>query len=144
LAEVEPTSAAVAGVVDLSKLLATTLAPGITGSSLAGKPATRAPTVADVPGEALGLAVAVADAVAVAGLVAAAAGEVDAVAAGVAEPGACAVHADAATITAAPAASSPRRAGMSVPMTFTGGVLLGVDAGCSLQFSQVEGIGLQL
>jgi hypothetical protein len=54
-----PTSAAVAGVDVLSKLLETTLAPGITGSSFSGNPATRAPTAAVVPGDADGLAGAV-------------------------------------------------------------------------------------
>ena len=50
-----PTSAAVAGTVVLSKLLETTWAPGISGRSFCGKPGTRAPTVADVPGSAEGL-----------------------------------------------------------------------------------------
>ena len=49
----------------LSKLLETTLAPGITGRSFCGKPATSAPTVAEVPGDAEGLGDAVVDGLAV-------------------------------------------------------------------------------
>src|SRR6478735_11169461 len=54
-----PTSAAVAGVEPLSKLLDTTVAPVMSGSSCCGKPATTAPTVADVLGDAEGLGEAV-------------------------------------------------------------------------------------
>ncbi len=62
-----PTRATVAGEEVLSKLLETTLAPGMTGSSFCGNPATSAPTVAEVPGDAEGLAGAVVAAWAVAG-----------------------------------------------------------------------------
>jgi hypothetical protein len=55
-----PTKATVAGVADLSKLLETTVAPGMSGRSCWGKPATSAPTVAEVPGDDEGLAEAVA------------------------------------------------------------------------------------
>src|SRR6476661_8536054 len=50
-----PTRATVAGTVVLSKLDDTTLAPGMSGSRVCGKPGTRAPTVAEVPGSADGL-----------------------------------------------------------------------------------------
>src|SRR6478736_7888648 len=58
-ADTVPTSAAVAGVDALSKLLDTTVAPVIRGRSCWGNPSTTAPTVADVLGDADGLGEAV-------------------------------------------------------------------------------------
>jgi hypothetical protein len=120
-----PTNAAVAGVEVLSKLLDTTFAPGITGSSFSGKPATNAPTAAVVPGEAVGLAGAVADACPVT--------EAEALAVPVAvAPGLAGVH--AARASTAPATITAQPAGLSFPITFTGTFLLVLtpDAASSL------------
>jgi hypothetical protein len=98
----------------------------MTGRSFAGKPATSAPTAAEVPGEADGLG----GAVVLAGADAEAEAEASV---DEAVPGDGALHADTASNTV-PAASRPRRAGMGVPMTFTGAFLLGLmpDSASSL------------
>jgi hypothetical protein len=119
-----PTSATVAGVADLSKLLEITVAPGITGRSFCGKPATISPTAAEVPGDADGLA----DAVAADWLVAC-----DEVAEdGVVAPGVAELQ--AARATAATAARAANPVGLKLPMTVTGTFLLGLmpDSASSL------------
>jgi hypothetical protein len=108
------TRAAVAGVDALSKLLDTTLAPGMSGRSCWGNPSTTAPTVADVLGEAEGLAEAVMVDCAVSGAEAEAAGS------GVPEG----VGLQAARANAAPAANAAKAAGLRFPMTVTGTFLL--------------------
>jgi hypothetical protein len=108
----------VAGVDALSKLLDTTLAPGIRGRSCCGKPSTTAPTVAEVLGEAEGLAEAVAVARAVAWAVSGE--EAEAVGPGVPDG----VGLQAARANAAAAAKAARAAGLRFPMTVTGTFLL--------------------
>ncbi|XTR52076.1 hypothetical protein ACOM2C_00300 [Pseudarthrobacter sp. So.54] len=110
----------------LSKLLETTLAPGITGRSVAGNPGTRAPTVADVPGSAEGLADAV-----VAGWAAEDEAEAEGES-GETAPGPAGVHAARAAIVAA--ATRAPAARLRCPNTFTETVLLVLtpDAASSL------------
>ncbi|BCW66586.1 hypothetical protein NicSoilB4_13490 [Arthrobacter sp. NicSoilB4] len=111
-----PTSATVAGTVVLSKLLETTFAPGITGRSFSGKPGTMAPTVAEVPGSAEGLAGAVVEGWAEEG-----AGEADEEPEE-AVPGLVGVH--AAKAISVPAATTAAAARLRGPNTFTGTFLL--------------------
>ena len=108
------TKAAVAGVDALSKLLETTLAPGMSGRSCWGKPSTTAPTVAEVLGEAEGLAEAVMVDWTVSGA------DAETVGSGVPEG----VGLQAARASAAPAAKAARAAGLGFPMTVTGTFLL--------------------
>jgi hypothetical protein len=124
------TSAAVAGVAFLSKLLETTVAPGIRGSSFAGKPSTIFPTVAEVPGDAVGLG----DAVTVEALDAGAEAPVGDVAAS----GAAGLQ--AATASMAPAAKAAQPVALILLMTVTGTFLLGLMPDASLQFSQYQPI----
>src|SRR5512140_4013344 len=107
-----PTSATVAGEVVLSKLLETTFAPGITGRSFSGKPGTMAPTVAEVPGSAEGLAGAVVEAWAAVGAAEADGEPEEAV------PGVAGVH--AARAISVPAARTAAAARLLGPNTFTG------------------------
>jgi hypothetical protein len=109
-----PTKATVAGVADLSKLLETTVAPGMSGRSCCGKPATSAPTVAEVPGEAEGLE----EAVAVGWLVASEEVAED----GVVTSGAAGLQAASASAATATRAADP--VGLRLPMTVTGTFLL--------------------
>jgi len=109
-----PTRATVAGTVVLSKLLDTNLAPGITGSSFCGKPGTRAPTVAEVPGCAEGLGGAVVEDCGDAA-------DVDADDAAEA-PVPAGVH--AANASNVPAAAMAAAARLCCPNTFTGIFLL--------------------
>ncbi len=87
----------------------------MTGSSFSGKPETRAPTVAVVPGDAEGLAGAVVDACSVTEAEALAVPEALA-------PGSAGVH--AARASTAPATITAQPAGLSFPITFTETVLL--------------------
>ncbi|GAC1449719.1 MAG: hypothetical protein PVSMB10_02130 [Pseudarthrobacter sp.] len=107
------TSAAVAGCLALSRLLEITVAPGITGISASGNPSTTFPTVADVPGEAVGLA----DAVTVE------AGE-DVPADDAATLGAAGLQAARANI--APVARAANPVGLKFFVTVTGSFLLGL------------------
>ena len=108
------TSAAVAGVDVLSKLLEITVAPVIRGSSVSGNPSTIVPTVADVPGEAVGLAEAVMLALPDAGA--------DVTEEDDATPGSAGLQAARASI--APAAIAANPVGLRLFMTVTGTVLL--------------------
>ena len=92
------------------------MAPGISGRSFCGKPGTRAPTVADVPGSAEGLGGAVVEDCAEASGVDA--GD----AAGLPVP--AGVH--AAKANSAPAAAMAAAARLRCPNTFTGTFLLGL------------------
>lgn len=108
------TSATVAGNADLSKLLEVTVAPGMSGRSFTGKPATTAPTVAEVPGDAEGLAVAAG----VNWLVACEEVPAD----DAVTPGPAGLQAERAK--AAPAAMAAKAAGLRFPMTVKGTFLL--------------------
>jgi hypothetical protein len=103
----------------LSKLLEITVAPGITGISVSGNPCTIFPTVADVPGDAVGLA----DAVTLDGLEA---GE-DVPADDEVTSGAAGLQAARASIM--PAASAANPAGLRFMVTVTGTFLLGLMPG---------------
>jgi hypothetical protein len=108
------TSAAVAGVDVLSKLLEITVAAGIRGSSVSGNPATIVPTMAEVPGDAVGLADAVMLALPDAGEDVA---EEDGV-----TPGSAGLQAARASM--APVANAANPEGLRLLMTVTGTVLL--------------------
>lgn len=118
------TSAAVAGVAALSKLLEMTVAPGIRGSSFSGKPSTIFPTVAEVPGDAVGLAEAVTVEVLDPGE--------GALADGAVAPGTEGVQ--AATASMAPVARAANPVAFRCLMTVTGTFLLGLmpDSASSL------------
>jgi hypothetical protein len=114
----------VAGWEVLSKLLEITAAPGITGISVSGKPSTIFPTVADLPGDAVGLAEAVT-------LEALEVGEDVPVDVEV-SPGAAGPQ--AASASNAPAASAANPVGLRLVVTVTGTFLLGLmpDSASSL------------
>jgi hypothetical protein len=114
------TSAAVAGCLALSKLLEISVAPGITGISDSGNPSTIFPTVADVPGDAVGLADAVT-------LDWPGAGEDVPADDEVATSGAAGLQAARASI--APAARAANPVGLRFFVTVTGTFLLGLMPG---------------
>jgi hypothetical protein len=118
------TRAAVAGAAALSKLLEITVAPGIRGSSIVGKPSTIFPTVADVPGEEVGLAEAVTVEVLDSG------GAVPAEDAAASGP----AGVQAATASMAPVARAANPVALRCLMTVTGTFLLGLmpDSASSL------------
>lgn len=128
-----PTSAAVAGADALSKLLDTTVAPGMRGRSCCGKPSTSAPTVAEVLGEAEGLGEAVTVDAAVAGADAEAEGS------GLADG----VGLQAASAIAAPAARTAAPAGLRFPKTVTGTFLLVLMPDSAFSLVSTKGLGLQ-
>jgi hypothetical protein len=114
----------VAGAAVLSKLLEITVAPGIMGIRASGKPSTIFPTVADVPGDAVGLG----ETVTLDGLEV---GDAVPTEDGV-TPGAAGLQAASASI--APAASAANPVGLRLVVTVTGTFLLGLmpDSASSL------------
>ena len=128
-----PTNAAVAGVDALSKLLETTVAPGIRGRSCWGNPSTRAPTVAEVSGVAEGLGEAVMVDAEVAGADAEAEGS------GLADG----VGLQAASARTAPAARTAAPAGLRFPKTVTGTFLLVLMPDSASSLVSTKELGLQ-